>query len=132
MINRVILVGNLTKDAEPVATSGKEMTRMRLATNHRWRDAGGEPHESSEFHNIVSFGKLAETCALYCLRGRRVYVEGRLRTREYEGTDGLRRVTTEIVAETMKLLQPKPGSEEAGAEAPAPIASMAAPAPAPG
>jgi single-strand DNA-binding protein len=69
-----------------------------------WRDAEGNRQESAEFHNVVAFGKLGEICASYCLKGRQVYIEGRLRTREYDGSDGLRRYSTEIVAETMKLL----------------------------
>ena len=108
MVNRVILVGNMTKDAEQIATTGKAMTRMRVATNQHWKDATtGEKRESSEFHNIVCFGRLAETCAAYCCKGRRIYVEGRLRTRDYEGSDGNRKYTTEVVADTVKLLQPR-------------------------
>lgn len=116
MINRVILAGNLTKDAESVATSGRPMTRMRLATNSRWRDASGNRQESTEYHAIVSFGRLAEICALYCLRGRAVYIEGRLRTREFEGSEGGKRTNTEIVADTMRLLQPKDGVSSAADE----------------
>jgi single-strand DNA-binding protein len=104
MINRVILVGNMTRDAEATAGPATTLTRMRIATNTVWRDAEGNRQESAEFHSVVAFGKLAEICASYCVKGRRVYIEGRLRTREYESTDGLRRHTTEIVAETMKLL----------------------------
>lgn len=114
MINKVILVGNLTRDAETVASSGRPMTRMRIATNTAWKDATGNRQESSEFHSVVTFGKLAETCALYCLRGHRVYLEGRLRTREFAGTDGLRRTSTEIVAEEVKFLQPRSDRGAAG------------------
>jgi single-strand DNA-binding protein len=108
MINRVILVGNLTRDAEPTAGPNTTLTRMRIATNTVWRDAEGNRQEHAEFHTVVAFGKLAEICASYCVKGRRVYIEGRLRTREYDGSDGLRRHTTEIVAETMKLLDRAP------------------------
>jgi single-strand DNA-binding protein len=104
MINRVILLGNLTRDAEATTGPATTLARMRIATNAVWRDAEGNRQESAEFHNVVAFGKLGEICASYCLKGRRVYIEGRLRTREYEGGDGLRRHSTEIVAETMKLL----------------------------
>jgi single-strand DNA-binding protein len=104
MINRVILIGNLTRDAEATTGPATTLARMRIATNAVWRDAEGNRQESSEFHNVVAFGKLGEICASYCLKGRRVYIEGRLRTREYESADGLRRHSTEIVAETMKLL----------------------------
>jgi single-strand DNA-binding protein len=111
VINRVILVGNLTRDADTTAGPATTLARMRIATNAVWRDAEGNRQESSEFHNVVAFGRLAEICATYCLRGRRVYIEGRLRTREYESGDGLRRHTTEIVAETMKLLDRSPTTE---------------------
>jgi single-strand DNA-binding protein len=110
MINRVILIGNLTRDAEATTGPATTLTRMRIATNMVWRDADGARQESAEFHSVVAFGKLGEICASYCLKGRRVYIEGRLRTREYDGTDGLRRHSTEIVAETMKLLDRPPAS----------------------
>ncbi len=117
MVNRVILIGNLTKDAESLPSSGKPMTRLRLATNSQWRDGEGNRQEETEYHAIVAYGRLAEVCALYCTRGRRVYIEGRLRTREYSGSDGLRRYSTEVVAETVKLLQARrPSGDEVGTE----------------
>lgn len=116
MINRVILVGNLTRDAEPTAGPSTTLTRMRIATNSVWRDAEGNRQEHAEFHSVVAFGKLAEICASYCVKGRRVYIEGRLRTREYDGSDGLRRHSTEIVAETMKLLDRAPSDGAAQPE----------------
>lgn len=114
MVNRVILVGNMTRDAETAAGPSTTVTRLRVATNSVWRDAEGNRQEQAEFHSVVAFGRLAEICAAYCLKGRRVYIDGRLRTREYEGTDGLRRHTTEIVAETMKLLDRAPSDAGAG------------------
>ena len=113
VINKVILVGNLTRDAEAVPTSGKAMSRMRLATNAQWKDSDGNRQQASEFHTVVSYGRLAEIVALYGTKGRRCYVEGRLRTREYVATDGLRRMVTEIVAETVKLLGARPAEDEA-------------------
>ncbi|HXA27644.1 MAG TPA: single-stranded DNA-binding protein [Candidatus Angelobacter sp.] len=104
MVNRVILAGNLTRDAESLSGARGLVTRMRLATNLSWRDANGNRQEVTEFHNLVAFNRLAEICGEYCLKGRRIYVEGRLRTREYDGPDGLRRATTEVVVETMRLL----------------------------
>ena len=104
MVNHVILVGNLTRDAECVPGSRGPVTRMRLATSTQWRDTDGNRQEATEFHNIVSFNRLAEICAQYCLKGRRIYVEGRMRTREYEGSDGLRRTSTDVVIDTMRLL----------------------------
>jgi len=116
MVNRVILIGNLTKDAESLPSSGKPMTRMRIATNSVWRDARGNRQEETEYHAVVSFGRLAEVCALYCTRGRRVFVEGKLRTRDYTGGDGLRRFSTEVVAESVKLLTARRPDEELAAE----------------
>jgi single-strand DNA-binding protein len=104
MVNKVILVGGLTRDAESLAGSRGAVTRMRLATSTHWRDAEGNRQEANEYHSLVAFNRLAEICALYCLKGRRIYVEGRLRTREYDGADGLRRTSTEVVVETMRLL----------------------------
>lgn len=88
------------------------MTRLRIATNAVWRDAEGNRQESAEFHTVISFGRLAEICAAYCVKGRRVYVEGKLRTREYDSSDGLRKVTTEIVADIMQLLDRRDGAAE--------------------
>jgi single-strand DNA-binding protein len=117
MVNRVILIGNLTRDAESLPSSGKPMTRLRLATNSGWRDSEGNRQEETEYHSVITFGRLAEVCALYCSRGRRIYVEGRLRTHEYVGSDGLRRYSTEIVAQSVKLLTARrTGPELAGEE----------------
>jgi len=104
MVNRVIVVGTLTRDAESLPGARGPVTRMRLATSSQWRDSDGNRQEATEFHNLVAFSRLAEICAQYCLKGRRVYVEGRLRTREYEGSDGLRRTSTDVVLDTMRLL----------------------------
>ena len=104
MVNRVILIGNLTRDAEPIVGARTPVTRLRMATNNVWRDADGNRQQSTEFHALVAFGRNAEICAEYCQRGKRVYVDGHLRTREYDGSDGLRRTTTEIVVDGIRLL----------------------------
>jgi single-strand DNA-binding protein len=114
MVNRVTLVGGLTRDAETFNTARGTVARMRLATSTYWRDAEGNRHEATEYHNLVAFNRLAEICAQYCMKGRRIYTEGRLRTREFEGSDGLRRTATEVVIETMRLLDRR--EEEKGAE----------------
>ncbi|HXA28814.1 MAG TPA: single-stranded DNA-binding protein [Candidatus Angelobacter sp.] len=113
MVNKVILIGNLTRDSETVAGSRGAVTRMRLATSTHWRDPDGNRVETTEFHSLVAFQRLGEICAQYCYKGRRIYVEGRLRTREYDGSDGLRRTTTEVVVDTMRLLDRR---EDGGAE----------------
>ena len=105
MVNEVTLVGRLTRDAEAVATSGKPMTKMRLATNSRWKDAAsGESRESSEFHTVITFGRMAEICATYCTKGRLLYVRGRIRTSTYDDADGKKRYFTEVVASTVTLM----------------------------
>ena len=83
MVNRVILLGHCTRDTVQIATQGKAMARMRLATNAVWRDADGERQEATEYHSIVVFGRLAEVAQQYCMKGRGVYLEGRLRTRNF-------------------------------------------------
>jgi single-strand DNA-binding protein len=122
MVNKVLLVGNLTRDAESLAGSRGPVTRMRLATSVHWRDNEGNRHEATEFHSLVVFNRLAEICGQYCLRGRRIYIEGRLRTREYDGADGLRRTSTEVVVETMRLLDRREQDEPAGGAALIPAA----------
>jgi len=104
MVNRVILVGSLTRDAEVLSGSRGSVARMRLATTSHWRDSDGNRQEATEFHSLVAFKRLAEICGIFCVKGRLIYVEGRLRTREYDGADGLRRTCTEVVVETMRLL----------------------------
>ena len=113
MINKTLLIGNLTRDSEPLTSTRGPITRMRLATNRVWRDASGERQESTEYHTLVAFGRLAEVCALYGTRGKRLYVEGHLRTREYDGADGVHRVTTEVVVDSMRLLSRRDAATEA-------------------
>ncbi|HEX6492174.1 MAG TPA: single-stranded DNA-binding protein [Candidatus Dormibacteraeota bacterium] len=118
MVNRVFLIGNLTRDAETIAAK-TPMTRMRLATNSVGRDTEGNLKEYSEFHTVIAFGRLAEICAAYCVKGRRIAVEGRLRTRDYEDSNGVRKFVTEVVASEMKLLDRPDGARahDAGGDA---------------
>ena len=88
------------------------MTRMRVATNSVSRDADGNLKEYSEFHTVIAFGRLAEICAAYCVKGRRIAVEGKLRTRDYEDQSGVRKYVTEVVADSMKLLDRRDGAGE--------------------
>ena len=92
------------------------MTRMRLATNSIWRDANGNRQEQAEYHTVISFGRLAEICAAYCVKGRRIFVEGKLRYREYDASDGQRKVATEIVADVVRLLDRREGAGEHDAD----------------
>lgn len=117
MINQVILIGRLTRDAECVEGTQTTMARMRVATDHVYRDSSGVRQERAEFHSVVAFGRLAEVCSAHYVKGRLVVVLGRLRTRDYEGSDGIRRHSTEIVADQMRLLGRPGAGEPAGADA---------------
>jgi single-strand DNA-binding protein len=104
-LNHAQIIGNLTRDPELRRTStGQSVTSFSVATNRVWKDASGEKKEETEFHNVVAWGRLAEICSQYLGKGRKVYVDGRLRTRDWEGQDGTKRRTTEIIAENMIML----------------------------
>ncbi len=104
MINKVILVGRLGRDPEMRYTpSGTAVVNFSLATDERW-SSNGETQSRTEWHNIVVWSKLAEICNQYLTKGRLVFIEGRLQTRDWEDKDGNKRRTTEIVASDMKML----------------------------
>ena len=105
-INKAILIGNLGRDPEVRYTpSGLAVANFNIATSERWKDRDtGEMNERTEWHRIVAFGKLGEICGEYLSKGKQVYIEGRIQTREWEDRDGNRRYTTEIVASDMKML----------------------------
>jgi single-strand DNA-binding protein len=113
-VNKVILVGNLGADPETrYMPSGDAITNIRIATTDRWKDkASGEMKEATEWHRIAFFGRLAEVAGQYLKKGSQVYVEGRLKTREWE-KDGVKRYTTEIVADEMKMLGKREGMGDA-------------------
>ncbi len=113
-INKVILVGNLGRDVEVRHTpGGATVAKFSVATNEVWKDKNGQRQEHTEWHNIVAWGKLADFCGTYLSKGRQVYVEGTLRTRTYDDEKGNRRYFTEVRAQTIQLLGPKPGAGEA-------------------
>ncbi len=108
MVNKVILVGRLGADPEVRYTQdGTMVTNFRLATNEVGKDRSGERTQRTEWHRIVTFGKLAEVCGSYLSKGSLAYVEGRLQTRTWDDKDGNKRSTTEIVAQNMQILEPK-------------------------
>jgi len=108
MINKAILVGRLGADPEVRYTpDGLMITNFRIATDELRKDKSGERVRQTEWHRIVTFGKLAEICSQYLVKGKLVYVEGRIRTQSWEDKDGVRRTTTEIVANDMKMLDTK-------------------------
>jgi single-strand DNA-binding protein len=105
-INKVILIGNLGADPEVrYSPSGSAVTNIRLATTDQWRDRqSGEQQERTEWHRVVFFSRLAEIAGEYLRKGSKVYIEGRLQTRKWQGQDGQDRYTTEIVANDMQML----------------------------
>lgn len=107
-LNRVQLIGNLTRDPELRYTpSGTAVCSFGLATNRSWTTDTGEKHEETEFHKIVSWNKLAELCSQFLVKGRKVYVEGRLSTKNWTTQEGQQRSTTEVVIDDMILLDNK-------------------------
>ena len=107
-LNRVQLIGNLVRDPEVRNTSGgRAVVNFSVATGRKWTDASGQTQEQTEFHNIVVFGKLAEICAQYLRKGSKVYVDGRLQTRNWEGEDGVKRYRTEVILDNMIMLDKK-------------------------
>ena len=104
-LNKAMIIGNLTRDPETRNTpQGQTVTSFSVATNLVWTDSSGQKQEKVEYHNVVAWRKLAEICAQYLRKGSKVFIEGRLQTRDWEGQDGVRRYRTEIVAENMIML----------------------------
>ncbi|MEE9910653.1 MAG: single-stranded DNA-binding protein [Deltaproteobacteria bacterium] len=117
MVNKAILIGRLGKDPEVRYTpDGTMVTNFNLATDEQWKDKNGEKVQKTEWHRIVTFGKLAEICGNYLVKGKLVFIEGRIQTRSWEDKDGVKRFTTEIIANDMKMLDSK-GQAKAGSEA---------------
>jgi single-strand DNA-binding protein len=104
-VNKVILIGNLGKDPEVRFTqTGSAVANFSIATSEQWNDRDGKRQERTEWHNIVVWGKQAETCGQYLAKGRQVYVEGSIRTRSYDDKTGAKRYVTEIVAQRIRFL----------------------------
>ena len=117
-LNKVLLIGNLTRDPEiRYTSSGAAVCSFGLATNRSWKDSEGEVREEAEFHNLVSWNKMAEVCYQILAKGMKVYVEGELRTRSWDDDEGNTRYRTEIKLNEMILLDSK-GRSGAGGGAP--------------
>lgn len=112
-VNKVILVGNLGADPEVrYMPNGNAVANVSLATSETWKDKQtGEQREQTEWHRVVFFRRLAEIAGEYLKKGSKVYVEGRLQTRKWQGQDGQDRYTTEIVADQMQMLDSRGGGE---------------------
>ncbi len=114
-LNRVQLIGNVTRDPEmKQIPGGQVVTSFGVATNFTWNDQSGQKQSKTEFHNIVAWRKLAEICGQYLKKGTKVFVEGKLQTREWEGEDGVKRYRTEVIADNMIMLDRKDGASEYG------------------
>lgn len=128
-INKVILIGNLGQDPETKhMPSGGAVTNVSIATSESWKDKQtGQPQERTEWHRVVFFNRLAEIAGEYLKKGSKVYVEGSLRTRKWQGQDGQDRYTTEIVASEMQMLDSRGGDSGGNYAQPAPQQQQATP-----
>src|SRR3982074_2719483 len=114
MINRVTLVGRLTRDPEVHdPATGRHLVNRRLVTTEFRKAEDGTRKEEVQYHSVIAFSRLAEVCSDYLRKGRLVYIEGKLRTREWDGKDGIHRYTTEVVADRMQMLSPRPPEDQA-------------------
>ena len=112
-VNKVILVGNLGRDPEVRYTkNGQAVASFSLATTERWTGKDGNREDKTEWHRVVAWGKLGEICGEYLVKGKQVYIEGRLQTRDWEDKDGNKKSTTEIVANNMVMLSQAGGSQQ--------------------
>lgn len=110
-LNKAMIIGNITRDPEVRTTpSGQMVASFSVATNYSWTDQTGQKQEKAEYHNVVAWRKLAEICGQYLHKGKKVYIEGRIQTRDWEGQDGVKRNRTEIVADSMIMLSAPQGA----------------------
>jgi len=116
-LNKVMIIGNLGQDPEMRYTpSGKPLTKFRMAANRSWTTDDGQKQTETEWFNIIAWGKLAEICNQYLSKGQRVYVEGRLHTRNWTDDEGNYRSATEVVAKEMIMLDGRSQEEQGEAE----------------
>ena len=129
-LNKILLIGNLGKDPEIRYTSdGSPVATFSLATTETWTDKNGSRQEHTEWHNIVAWSRLADLSKRYLAKGRQVYIEGRIRSREWTDREGNKRRTTEVIAAQMVLLGSRPQGASADAGASAEPASRTSPEP---
>lgn len=133
-INKVILIGNLGRDPEMRYTTNQQpIANLSVATSDSWTDRNtNERQERTEWHRVVCFARLAEICGEYLHKGSKVYIEGRLQTRSWEGQDGQTRYSTEVVARDMQMLDGRGGGDSYGGPAPPPQGDYGRPPPAAG
>lgn len=116
-VNKAIIIGNLGRDPELRTTpSGKSVTSFSMATTSRWKNQNGENQESTEWHNIVLWGRQAEVAKEYLSKGSSVYIEGRIQTRSYQDKDGVQKYRTEIIGQAMQFLGSRGGGGGASSD----------------
>jgi single-strand DNA-binding protein len=112
-LNKVLLIGRLGHDPEMrYTTSGKPLTKFRIASDRSWTTADGEKKTETEWFNVVAWGKLAEICNQYLKKGQQVYIEGRLHTRRWQDDEGANHSAVEVIAQEMIMLDGHPRDEE--------------------
>ena len=122
-INKVILIGRVGRDPEIKYTpAGNPVAKFSLATDETFKDRSGEQQRRTEWHNIVAWNKLAEICGEYLTKGKQIYIEGSIRSRQWEDQSGNKRTSYEIVARTMQMLGSRADSERAAANSGRPSA----------
>lgn len=126
-LNKAMIIGNLTRDPEVRNTpTGATVASFAVATNFIWTDQSGQKQERVEFHNVAAWRRLAEICGQYLHKGSKVYIEGRLQTKDWTGQDGVKRYRTEIIAENMIMLD-RVGAGTGAASRAASVTSAAEP-----
>ena len=116
MLNKVILIGRLGRDPETrFMANGEAVCNFSVATSESWKDQNGQRQESTEWHNVTMYRKLAEIAGKYLTKGSQVYLEGKIQSRKYQGKDGIERTAYEIIANEMKMLG---GNSQAAQEQP--------------
>jgi len=111
-VNKVILIGNLTRDPDVKQTpNGQQVCTFGIATNRQWVSKEGSKHSSAEFHELVAWARLAEICGQYLKKGKLIYIEGYLKTRAWDTPEGIRRHKTEIIVQDMIMLEKRPDGE---------------------
>ena len=129
-LNKVMLIGNVTRDPEVRATpGGQNVASFSVATNRRWKDQSGQPKDQVEYHNIVAWRRLAEIVGQYLKKGSKIYIEGRLQTRSWDDQSGTKRYKTEIVAENLIMLDKAGSASSVAASAPQAADTTAQPEP---
>ncbi len=127
-LNKVMIIGNLGADPELRHTQNNQsVARLRIATTENYQDRNGNQQQTTEWHNVVAWGKSAELAARYLTKGRQVYVEGRLRTRKWQDREGKDRYTTEIIAQRLLFLGGRGEVETQREEGPAPFEAAGEP-----